>query len=187
MVPTHRSRGVSPTEASLVARGEDVAAKVTREKHLVFVAKFIVRLQRKVVKVELRTLDGFTQERCGEYVDVRTPTSQKKRGLVLHNWCFHAKPAEDGADTALHFELLVVAFPHSHVEDGTKPATVARGDTTFIKLHTLHRIRVEDGEKTEQVAGVEYRCLIQDYQVLINGATTNVEARRTLTYGGNPG
>ena len=70
MVPAEGRGGISPVKTAGIAGPENVAPKVTGQENLVFITEAVVRLQRQVVEVKLRTVQVSGQERSGQHVDV---------------------------------------------------------------------------------------------------------------------
>ena len=73
-----------------------------------------------------------------------------------------------------------VAVLHVDFQNGRQPAAVARRKPALGDAHVLDRIRVEHAEKPKQVVHAVQRHAIEEHEVLVRGATANVEAARAF-------
>ena len=78
-------------------------------------------------------------------------------------------------------ELTHVPVFHIDLEDGRKAAAESRGKPTFGDAHVLHRIRVKHAEESKQVVHAVERHTVEEHQVLVGGAPTDVQAACALS------
>ena len=162
MVPACAQGGISPNKLYLISCTEDVVAKVTGDIQTIFFAQGKVGLPAEVVEIEttvfqlgLRRQEGFRQ-----HIDIAAARGDNERCFVFYDGAFKAQAAENGsnASASLHFFLISVFAAHIHNRRQT-PAVIGP-DSAFHQLNILYNIRIEDAEKAEKVAAVEYRCFV---------------------------
>ena len=190
MVPSCCSRGVLPEKPDFITvvlpetvvlrfgEMELVATEIGAEVELVLFAEVEVELGVEVEEIvaHRHTVadefhDGYHQE-----VEVGGTSREHERGLVFLHRALHHHVRGDQSDAAFAVVFLLVAVLHIDVDDGGEPSPVTGRESAFHELHRLDGVAVEDGEETQQVAGVVDGGLVKEDKVLVGAAAAHVEA-----------
>ena len=76
-----------------------------------------------------------------------------------------------------------VAVLHVHLQHRRQATPIPRRKASLGDAHLFHRIGIEHGEKTEQMAHTVERHAIEDDEVLIGTASPNVKPRSSFSTG----
>ena len=59
MIPSYSTRFVSPVKSSLISKTKIVSTKVPRYEEPVFIIYIVIRFERKIIEIELATIQTF--------------------------------------------------------------------------------------------------------------------------------
>ncbi len=160
-----------------------IPPEVPTEVKLVLWAKVVINFRVQVVEIvarfyliQLVLLLGSNQRR-GQHVNVGTATRHQEGRFTLGQRPFQRQSGRDQPDAPFAVELVLAALLHVHIQHRRQPPTVPGREAPFGQFHTFQRVAVEDGEKTEKVAGVVHHGIVQNDEVLVRSPAAYIQAR----------
>ena len=193
LLAQHRAplgRYVTVLIAVVVVRTERelILAPITEYLESVHAVKLPCKHAAKVVEVGITILVAALFGQLLQYpVAVGGTAVKQQRHVVFYDRYLEVGLACKQSDAGRTGQLLHVSLLRVHLEHTADAAAVLRGDARLKQLYILYCIRVERCEQSEQMRGVVYRAAVEEYQVLVGGATAYVVSARGLAHGGYTG
>ena len=120
-------------------------------------------------------------ERLGEDVAVGAAGGDGEGGFFFDDGAFEVGFGGDEADADAAVEFFVVAVVGGDVEDRGEAAAEAGGEASFIELDVFDGIGVEGREESAEVVHIVHGDAVEEEEVLVGAATTDVHASRSFT------
>ena len=193
LLAQHRAplgRYVTVLIAVVIVRTERelILAPITEYLESVHAVKLPCKHAAKVVEVGITVLVAALFGQLLQYpVAVGGTTVKQQRHVVFYDRYLEVGLTCKQSDAGRTGQLLHVSLLRVHLEHTAYAAAVFRGDARLKQFYIFYGIRVERGEQSEQMRGVVYRAAVEEYQVLVGGATTYVVSARGLAHGGYTG
>ena len=112
------------------------------------------------------------QQKIGE----RAPPRNQKPGFAFHQRNIGRYSARHHIDTPRKLDFIEVGVPHGHVEHGGGAPAETRRYVAFVKVNGTQHFGRENREQPKHVRGVEDGRFVEQNQVLVGGATPNINA-----------
>ena len=133
---------------------------------MVLLAQLVICLRIQIVKVKAAFVEVRVLRQLQKKIRIRPASADKKRSLILHDRPLDIQSRIDQPDTPADAIALVVAIIHPDVHDRRQPAAIIGRFFAFVYGDVFDGIRIESGEKAQQMVGVVDDGLIQQDQVL---------------------
>src|ERR1700754_1056816 len=176
MIPSERTRRISIIDPKSLTKSQVIAAKITGKIDPVFFTDLVISLYIQVIKIEAVFSDGRVTGQFEKEVGIGTAATDGERAFVLQDWAFRIQPRRDQPDPAAKVIVLIIAIVHFNIHGRRKPAPIFRRHSPLVDGDIFYRIGIKGGEKAQQMRGIIDRCFIQQDQVLIGPAATDIKA-----------
>ena len=116
-------------------------------------------------------------------VGISGAASDQERGLSLRQRTFKVETAGEKTDSERTFNLVGVALASSDVQNRRYAPAEFRRDRALVQFHFADDVGIESREDTEQVRGIVEGSVVEQYEVLVGGASADVESAGCFTHG----